>query len=46
VALALAVLGDDSAYTVTRSDPSPSIRDQVGRMLTAWSGGDGEDRTA
>ena len=45
VALALAVLGDDFAYTVTRSDPSQSIRDQVGRMLAAWRGGEGDDRT-
>ncbi|MDH5282332.1 MAG: HEAT repeat domain-containing protein [Gemmatimonadota bacterium] len=46
VALALAVLGDASAYTATRSDPNPAIRDRVGRMLVAWPGGDAEDPPA
>lgn len=32
-ALALAVLGDEAAYTVMRSDPVWSVRDRVGRML-------------
>jgi HEAT repeat protein len=35
-ALALAVLGDDTAYTVMRSDPIWAVRDRVGRMLAAW----------
>jgi HEAT repeat protein len=35
-ALALAVLGDDAAYTVMRSDPIWAVRDRVGRMLAAW----------
>ena len=46
VALALAVLGDDAAYSVTRSDPQWSIRDRVGRMLVAWRVGEGEEKTA
>ncbi|HXI22152.1 MAG TPA: hypothetical protein VNH46_13750, partial [Gemmatimonadales bacterium] len=32
-ALALAVLGDEAAYTVMRTDPLWAIRDRVGRML-------------
>jgi HEAT repeat protein len=35
-ALALAILGDDAAYTVMRSDPVWSVRDRVGRMLAGW----------
>ena len=35
-ALALAVLDDEVAYSVVRSDPVGTIRDQVGRMLTGW----------
>jgi HEAT repeat protein len=35
-ALALAVLGDEAAYTVMRSDPLWTIRDRVGRMLSSW----------
>jgi HEAT repeat protein len=35
-ALALAVLGDEAAYTVMRSDPVWSVRDRVGRMLVGW----------
>lgn len=35
-ALALAVLGDDAAYTVMRADPEWAIRDRVGRMLAGW----------
>ncbi len=35
-ALALAVLGDESAYTVMRADPEWTIRDRVGRMLAGW----------
>jgi len=35
-ALALAVLGDDAAYTVMRTDPLWAIRDRVGRMLAGW----------
>lgn len=35
-ALALAVLGDEAAYTVMRSDPLWSVRDRVGRMLAGW----------
>lgn len=32
-ALALAVLGDEAAYTVMRTDPIWAVRDRVGRML-------------
>jgi HEAT repeat protein len=35
-ALALAVLGDDAAYTVMRTDPIWAVRDRVGRMLAGW----------
>lgn len=35
-ALALAVLGDDAAYAVMRTDPQWAVRDRVGRMLAAW----------
>jgi hypothetical protein len=35
-ALALAVLDDEVAYSVVRSDPVVTIREQVGRMLTGW----------
>jgi HEAT repeat protein len=35
-ALALAILGDDAAYTVMRSDPVWRVRDRVGRMLAGW----------
>jgi HEAT repeat protein len=35
-ALALAVLGDEAAYTVMRTDPVWSVRDRVGRMLAGW----------
>ncbi len=35
-ALALAVLGDDAAYTVMRTDPQWSVRDRVGQMLATW----------
>jgi len=35
-ALALAVLGDESAYTVMRTDPIWAVRDRVGRMLAGW----------
>ncbi len=35
-ALALAVLGDEAAYTVMRSDPVWSVRDRVSRMLVGW----------
>ena len=35
-ALALAVLDDEAAYTVMRSDPVWSVRDRVGRMLAGW----------
>jgi HEAT repeat protein len=35
-ALALAVLGDDAAYAVMRTDPIWAIRDRVGRMLAGW----------
>jgi HEAT repeat protein len=45
-ALALAVLGDDAAYAVTKSDPQWSIRDRVGRMLVAWRGREGEGSSA
>lgn len=38
-ALALAILGDDAAYTVMRSDPVWSVRDRVGRMLAGWRDG-------
>jgi HEAT repeat protein len=34
--LALAVLGDESAYAVMRTDPLWAIRDKVGRMLSGW----------
>jgi hypothetical protein len=42
MALALAVLGDEAAYAVTKTDPQWSIRDRVGRMLVAWRGREGE----
>jgi hypothetical protein len=35
-ALALAVLQDEAAYTVMRSDPLWAVRDRVGRMLAGW----------
>jgi HEAT repeat protein len=35
-ALALAVLGDEAAYAVMRSDPLWTVRDRVGRMLAGW----------
>jgi HEAT repeat protein len=35
-ALALAVLGDEAAYSVMRSDPIWAVRDRVARMLSAW----------
>lgn len=35
-ALALAILDDEAAYTVMRSDPVWSVRDRVGRMLAGW----------
>lgn len=35
-ALALAVLDDEVAYIVMRTDPLWAIRDRVGRMLNAW----------
>jgi len=35
-ALALAVLGDDAAWTVMRTDPIWAVRDRVGRMLGSW----------
>jgi len=35
-ALALAVLGDEAAYTVMRTDPIWAVRDRVGRMLASW----------
>ena len=35
-ALALAVLLDEAAYTVMRSDPLWAVRDRVGRMLAGW----------
>jgi len=35
-ALALAVLGDEAAYTVMRTDPLWTVRDRVGRMLAGW----------
>lgn len=34
--LALAVLGDEAAYTVMRTDPLREVRDRVGRMLAGW----------
>jgi len=40
-ALALAVLGDEAAYTVMRTDPVWAVRDRVGRMLA--EGPDGGD---
>ncbi len=39
-ALALAVLGDEAAYTVMRTDPVWAVRDRVGRMLAG-----GQDST-
>jgi len=33
-ALALALLGDEAAYTVMRTDPVWAVRDRVGRMLS------------
>lgn len=44
--LALAVLGDDAAYTVMRMDPQWSIRDKVGRMLSGWRDPDDARHTA
>lgn len=35
-ALALAVLGDEAAFSVMRSDPIWAVRDRVGRMLSGW----------
>jgi hypothetical protein len=35
-ALALAVVGDESAYAVMRTDPIWAVRDRVGRMLAGW----------
>ncbi len=35
-ALALAVLGDEAAYTVMRTDSIGAVRDRVGRMLAGW----------
>lgn len=35
-ALALAVLGDEAAYAVMRTDPIWAVRDRVGRMLSGW----------
>jgi hypothetical protein len=35
-ALALAVLGDEAAYTVMRTDPLWGVRDRVSRMLVGW----------
>ncbi|HWA56440.1 MAG TPA: HEAT repeat domain-containing protein [Gemmatimonadales bacterium] len=35
-ALALAIVGDEAAWTVMRSDPVWSVRDRVGRMLAGW----------
>ncbi len=35
-ALALAVLGDDAAFAVMRTDPVWAVRDRVGRMLAGW----------
>ena len=35
-ALALAVLGDEAAFTVMRTDPMWAVRDRVGRMLAGW----------
>jgi HEAT repeat protein len=35
-ALALAVLGDEAAYAVMRTDPIWAVRDRVGRMLAGW----------
>ena len=35
-ALALAVLDDEAAYSVMRSDPIWAVRDRVGRMLASW----------
>jgi hypothetical protein len=34
--LALAVLDDEAAYAVARSDPQWAIREKVGRMLASW----------
>ncbi len=36
--LALAVVGDESAYAVMRTDPIWAVRDRVGRMLAGWRG--------
>jgi hypothetical protein len=35
-ALALAVLGDEAALTVMRTDPIWAVRDRVGRMMGTW----------
>jgi HEAT repeat protein len=35
-ALALAVLDDEAAYAVMRTDPIWAVRDRVGRMLAGW----------
>ncbi len=45
-ALALAVLGDEAAYTVLRTDPQWAIRDKVGRLLTRWRDPLDEPRSA
>jgi HEAT repeat protein len=37
-ALALAIVGDESAYAVMRTDPIWAVRDRVGRMLAGWRG--------
>jgi HEAT repeat protein len=44
--LALAVLNDDAAYSIMRTDPQWSIRDKVGRMLSGWRDPDDARHTA
>jgi HEAT repeat protein len=41
-ALALAVLDDEVAHTIARSDPLWTLRDRVGRMLASWRDSRGE----